>query len=160
MSKIYLETSFISACVTTRSTIRSVYEREVSLYWWKQEAPKHNVFVSDEVVHELSDPRYPRSAEAMKFIEGIEAISVVPKMVTLAKAFVDRQVMPKPIGGDALHVAMATVAAMEYVVTWNVKHLANPNKVLHLNAVCFEFGLMPPKILRPDDMTDLEEIER
>ena len=78
-------------------------------------------------------------------------------MVALAEVLVDRKVMPKPIGGDALHVAMATVAKCEHVLTWNVKHLANPNKVQHLTAVCFEFGLLPPKILRPDGMMEIED---
>lgn len=47
---------------------------------------------------------------------------------------------------------MATIAGCEYVLTWNVAHLANPNKVQHLTAVCLEFGFLPPKILRPDDL--------
>ena len=69
----------------------------------------------------------------------------------------DRKVMPKSIGGDALHVAIATVSRCKYVLTWNVKHLANPNKVQHLTAVCLEFGWVPPRILRPDDMMEIED---
>lgn len=45
---------------------------------------------------------------------------------------------------------------MEYLLTWNVKHLANPNKRLHLTAVCAEFGYRCPIIVRPDDLTELE----
>ena len=156
MAGIYLETSFVSACVTTREGIRSVYEREVSRAWRDRESKRHKVYVSDEVISELSDPRYPRSAEALQSIEGVSVIAIAPAMVELAKVLVQRQVMPEPIGGDALHVAMATVARMDYVLTWNVKHLANPNKVHHLNAVCLEFGFVPPKIVRPDDLMDME----
>ena len=78
-------------------------------------------------------------------------------MVTLAVALVQRMVMPKSVGGDALHVAMATVSRGHYLLTWNVRQLANHNKVQHLTAVCLEFGLLPPKILRPDDMMEIED---
>lgn len=50
---------------------------------------------------------------------------------------------------------MATVAGMDYMLTWNIQHLANPNKTQHLNVVCLEFGLIPPRIRRPDDMLEI-----
>jgi hypothetical protein len=107
------------------------------------------------VLNELSDVRYPRRAEALAFVRRIQVIPVTPKMVALARVLIKRKVMPKPVGGDALHVAMATVAGMDYMLTWNVTHLANPNKEHHLNVVCLEFGLVPPRIWRPDDMLEL-----
>ena len=61
-----------------------------------------------------------------------------------------------PSAGDALHVAVAVVAGMDYVLTWNVRHLANPNKVFHLAAVCQEYGYLVPRILRPDDLKEME----
>jgi hypothetical protein len=157
MARVYLETSFVSACVSKRSDVQSLYRKEVSLRWWQVERPRHEVIISDEVLAELSDPRYPQGDEALKFVGGIAVLAVTEPMVSLAEVFVDRKVMPKPVGGDALHVAMATVARCEYVLTWNVKHLANPNKVQHLMAVCLEFGLLPPIILRPDDMMEIED---
>lgn len=157
MARVYLETSYVSACVTKRIDVRSLYRKDASLRWWRLERPRHEVLLSDEVVAELSDPRYPQSDEALNFVAGVAVLTATAPMVTLAEALVDRKVMPMPVGGDALHVAVATVSRCEYVLTWNVKHLANPNKVQHLTAVCLEFGLLPPKILRPDDMMEIED---
>ena len=148
MARVYLETSFVSACVTQRTDVGSTYRREASLRWWREQAPQSELFVSDEVLIELSDERYPRRDAALGFVEGIPVITVSPPMVALARVFVQRMVMPKPVGGDALHLAMAAVSEMEYLVTWNVQHLANPNKLTHLNGVCLEFGLVPPRIIR------------
>jgi len=77
-------------------------------------------------------------------------------MVRFATVLVERKLMPRPVAGDALHVAIAVVAAVDYLLTWNVAHLANPNKVLHLNAVCTEHGYIAPRILRPDDLQEME----
>lgn len=156
MARVYLETSYVSACVSKRDDVQSLYRKEASLQWWQTERSRHEVVLSDEVVAELSDPRYPQSEEALRFVRGIPVLAVTQPMVVLARVLIDRKVMPKPVGGDALHVAMATIALCGYVLTWNVKHLANPNKVQHLTAVCLEYGLLPPKILRPDDMMEIE----
>lgn len=58
--------------------------------------------------------------------------------------------MPGPVAGDAVHVAIATVNSLDYLLSWNVRHLANPNKVEHLRQVCHQFGLTPPIILTPE----------
>ncbi len=156
MARVYLETSFVSACVTTRTSLRSRYEKEASLAWWENEAVNHELLVSDEVLVELSQPTYPRRDDALRFIQDVPVLAVTEAMVEFASALVERMVMPKPVAGDALHVAIATVAGIDYLVTWNVRHLANPNKLPHLNALCQEFGHACPRILRPDDMRELE----
>lgn len=58
--------------------------------------------------------------------------------------------MPAPVAGDAVHVAVACVHGLEYILSWNVRHLANPNKVAHLRAVCTRAGYAPPAIVTPD----------
>ncbi len=156
MAKVYLETSFVSACVTNRTSLRSRYEQTASILWWNDERKLHESFISDEVLLELSRPTYPRRDEAIEFIRTVPVIPITQQMVEFAAEMVRRMVMPQPVGGDALHVAIAAVAGIEYLLTWNVRHLANPNKVLHLNAVCAEHGYLAPKILRPDDMTELK----
>ena len=156
MARVYLETSFISACVSTRATLRGTYEREASLLWWKSEAATHDLFVSDEVLGELSHPRYPARDEALRFVQQVPAIPIIEAMVRFAEVLIERKLMPRPVAGDALHVAIAAVAAMDYVLTWNVRHLANPNKVLLLNAVCVEHGYITPRVLRPDDLQEME----
>ena len=157
MARVYLETSFISACVSTRSDVASAYQREASLAWWQSERGRHEVLISDAVINELSDHRFSQREPALALVEGVLVVPLTPKMVALAEILVNRRVMPKPIGGDALHVAAATVAGLDYLLTWNVKHLANPKKAQFLNAVCLEFGLVAPRILRPDDMMEIED---
>lgn len=150
MAKVYLETSFVSACVTTRSDTKSAYRREVSLEWWSTQREQHELYVSDEVIAELSDSRYPQREEALNYIEGIESLEVSEVVVGLAKVLVKEKVMPGPLKGDALHVAVATIYAMEFIVSWNVRHLANRNKLEHLNNICLRVGLIPPRIITPD----------
>ncbi len=150
MAGVYLETSFVSACVSARTDAASVYRREASLDWWRSQRSGHILFISDEVVAELSDPGHKNAASAVEFVKAVPRIDLSPDVVGFAGLLVEQRVMPAPVAGDAIHVAAAAVAGLEYLLSWNVRHLANPNKTEHLRVVCMRMGLMPPRIVTPD----------
>jgi predicted nucleic acid-binding protein len=152
MPTVYLETSFVSACITDRTDAGSVYRRQVSLDWWAGQRRRHDVHVSDVVIAELSHPAYPHREVALAFVEDARVIPVTEEMAGLAEILIRERVMPGPLGGDALHVAAATIARMEYLLSWNVRHLANPNKLQHLGIVCLRLGFAPPCIVTPENL--------
>ena len=150
MATVYVETSFVSACVTDRTDVASLYRRQVSLDWWSTQRPRHDVFISAEVIDELSDPDYPRRADALEFIKDLPQLAMTEDVRGLARLLVRERVMPAPVAGDAVHVAVATAWSMEYLLSWNVKHLANPNKLTHLRVICRRAGFAPPQIITPE----------
>jgi hypothetical protein len=150
MAAVYLETSFVSACVTERTDVGSVYRYQVSRQWWDAQAPLHDVFISAEVIAELSAPTYPQSSAALAWIGGIPLLDIDADAQGLAHVLVREKVMPGPARGDALHVAVCCVHAMDYMLTWNVRHLANMNKRRHLRRVCARCGYVGPEIITPD----------
>lgn len=151
MARVYLETSFFSACMSGRTDAASVFRRQESQRWWTVQRGVHELSLSAEVLRELSDPVFPQRDGALAMTVGLNLLPLNADVVGLAKILVREQVMPGPeSSGDSLHVAAATVHSMEYVLTWNVKHLANLNKVRHLQEVCRRVGYAPPSIVTPD----------
>jgi len=150
MATVYLETSFVSACVTDRTDTASLYRRQASREWWDGPRSRHEVFVSQEVLTELAHPSFKRGHLALDHIETIPILPITEEVKGVASILVDERVMPGPVAGDAIHVAVATVNELDYMLSWNVRHLANPNKVEHLRQVCRRVGLVPPVILTPD----------
>jgi hypothetical protein len=118
--KVYLETSFVSACVTTRVDASSVHRKRESLEWWVSERHKHELVVSDEVLIELGNPAYPSRSQAIAFLREVPVLPIDDETLGLARILIDEQVMPQPLGGDAVHVAAATLARAEYILSWNV----------------------------------------
>lgn len=157
MARVYLETSFVSACVSDRADSASAYRRETSLEWWQRQRRRHRLFVSDEVIAELSDDMFPRRRAALDLVAGIESLAVTDEAIGLARVLVNEKAMPGPLKGDAIHVAVATVCGMDFLVSWNVRHLANPNKVEHLGKVCLRFGLVPPRIVTPEFLWEVDD---
>lgn len=86
----------------------------------------------------------------MAFIGGIGALAVTAEVTGLARILIDQRVMPAPLAGDAIHVAAAAFYRIDFVLSWNVRHLANPNKARHLATICMRLGFVPPQIVTPD----------
>jgi predicted nucleic acid-binding protein len=149
--KVYLETSFFSACVSTRQDARSISWRETSIEWWQTQARHYDLYVSDEVVAELSEPAFKNREAALAMLRGLTLLELTPEVRGLADILVKEKVMPAPsVSGDALHVAAAVIHGIDYILSWNVKHLANPNKRSHMGMICLRLGLIPPQIVTPD----------
>lgn len=80
------------------------------------------------------------------------------EVYALAGWLVESKVMPGPASvGDAVHIAAAIVHRAEFVLSWNVKHLANPNKRTHLNVLCARLGYAAPQIMTPDMLQEVDD---
>lgn len=150
MARVYVETSFISALVTDRTDPGSVVRRETSLQWWARFRQHHQLFASAEVIQELDDPAFRGREEALRLAAEADLLQIDDEVVGFAAILVKEKVMPGPVAGDAIHVAVAATYRMDYLLSWNVRHLANPSKLVHLGTICLRLGLVPPRIVTPD----------
>jgi hypothetical protein len=153
MARVYLETSFFSQCVTIRRGAIDLGRRATSLNWWRTQSNAFELFVSDEVVRELSDPAFPKAVRepALLMLRGLNVLDLDVEVAALAELLVREKVMPAPaVEGDAVHLAVSVVNRMDYLLTWNQRHLANPNKRTHLAVICARMNLMAPQIVTPD----------
>ena len=71
MASIYLETSFVSALVTDRKDVASLYRREVNCEWWAIQAGQYDLFGAAEVITELSHPDFPLSGAALELNDQV-----------------------------------------------------------------------------------------
>ena len=70
----------------------------------------------------------------------------------LARAFVQRRLIPEKVLEDAFHVAIATTQGMDFLLTWNCRHIANAEIVGRLEAVCRDFGYQIPTLCTPEQL--------
>jgi hypothetical protein len=83
-------------------------------------------------------------------VADLPLLDIDEDVTGVAEVLVREYVMPAPTVGDAVHVAACAVHDVEYLLSWNVRHLANPNKAAHLQRVCRRLGLIPPQIITPE----------
>ena len=75
----------------------------------------------------------------------------------IAAIYQARKLMPREPVRDSLHVAIASFYRMDFVLTWNCRHLANANKVRHLRELNLELGLSIPQLVTPHQLQPLED---
>lgn len=155
VASVYLETSFFSECCTVRTSDIARGRRATSLDWWTKYAQKFELYISGEVVRELTSPDFPEAVRepALAMLKGLTVLPSTPEVVSFAELLVAEKVMPGPANeGDAFHLAVSVVHQLDFLLTWNQKHMANPNKRTHLTIIAARARLRLPEVVTPDLM--------
>jgi len=74
--------------------------------------------------------------------------------VTLAQRLLQSKAIPQDFPEDALHVAVAVVNGIEYLLTWNYKHLANAGMRSKIETTCRELGYEAVIICTPEELME------
>lgn len=150
--RVYVETSVIGAYFDERTDLVSLAQRYWSRIWWDQIRDDFDVVVSEGVINELAHSNYTFSEKAVSLVKNIHHVDVVDEINDIIRVYVDRKLMPRDVLGDALHLALASYHKCDYLLTWNCKHLANPNKFHHIRVVNTALGLYIPVLTTPNQL--------
>ncbi|MFH1918311.1 MAG: type II toxin-antitoxin system VapC family toxin [Planctomycetota bacterium] len=114
---------------------------------------RFTLVVSTEVLRELSDAPEPVRAQFDEIPEQyLENIPVSPEVEALADAYIAEGVLASDSRSDALHVAAATVANADLIVSWNFRHIVNYDRISRYNAVNVLNGYRPIEIRSPAEL--------
>ena len=155
-ASVYIETTIPSAIVTTRNDPGSIYRHQTTRQWWGEQSHLYDLWASDAVLLELQRGQWPGQAEAIVIIQALPRLIVDDEVAAVAARYVRERLVPADLAGDAAHLAIACVHEVDFLLTWNIRHLANPNKLDHLTAINRRLGLLTPAIVTPE-MLWLEE---
>lgn len=150
---VYVETSVISYLVADPSRDLIVAGHQQLTYeWWAEHRRSFGLFVSRIVLEEagLGDPEMAR--RRLKVMEGIPLLPIKAEATKIASDLVQRGGLPRKAGTDALHIAVAAANGMEYLLTWNCKHIANAQARRAVNRICRSSGVEPPVICTPEEL--------
>jgi len=128
VAKIYLETSFISYLVARRSRDLIVAARQqLTNDWWDNERQKYELFASEVVLEEVQLGDATEIAKRLQVLSDLSILTTTDVAGQLASNLLVKGVLPAKAARDALHIAVATVHGMDFLLTWNCKHIANPH---------------------------------
>jgi len=150
MKSIYIETSIISYLALRPSRdLRAAAWQQITHQWWSQERMKYELFTSELVVEEASsgDPKAANSR--LEALKGIAEIPVDKETKALAVKLINEGGVQAGAEADALHIALACVHEMDYLLTWNFRHIDNAEAKPIIRAICFKSGYTCPEICTP-----------
>ncbi len=128
MLKLYLETSVISYLTArpSRDLILAAHQ-QITRDWWDFKRQSFQIFVSQLVIQEAGAGDFEAAQNRLQVLENIPLLDLTPEVLALAKALLDDGILPTRAKEDALHLAVAAVHKMDFLLTWNCRHIANPD---------------------------------
>ncbi len=152
---VYIETTIPSYYHSTRAELAADIAR--TREWWDQERGDYDCYVSAVVLDELAAGTSPNQADCLQLVQEFPLLEVTDEVLEIADVYHVQKLMPKPPIRDALHMALASHYRMDFLLTWNCRHLANANKVRHLEVVNTRLGLKVPALVTPDLLRPWED---
>jgi hypothetical protein len=155
---VYVETSVIGYATSRPSRDLVVAARQqITREWFAHRAARCDLFVSQLVVTEASGGDDLAARERTAFLEGIPQLKITDAVGELAEHLVESGAVPRTAAEDALHIAVAAAHGVEYLLTWNCKHIANAAMRQAIERSCREAGYEPPIICTPEELNDDEQ---
>jgi len=149
MPSVYIETTVPSYYFETRRSTEAVAWRNATRLWWDQFRLDYALCTSRFVLLELGRAPHPKSTAALGLLRGVTVVEEPPELQAVADYYIEHGAMPREAGGDAYHLALASLHRVDFLLTWNCRHLANANKVRHLTVLNARMGLPIPVITTP-----------
>ncbi len=151
-----LETTIISylASRPSRDIITAAHQQSTQ-EWRDTRRDKFEVFISQIVIQEAGEGDDDAVTRRLDVIEDIAEIEVLPEAVVLARSLIADGLVPERASADALHIAIATVQGMDYLLTWNLKHIANATIRNAIADACRQRGYEPPIICAPEELMEV-----
>lgn len=141
--KVYLETSVISYLTARPSkTIIGAAHQQITAAWWEKRN-EYEIFVSESVLRECAAGNPDAAQKRLKIAETLPLLLISEEMFQIAQELLNRIIIPTKAAEDGLHIAIATIYQVDYLLTWNCKHIANPeiqrNISAYLDYFCLSF---------------------
>ena len=153
-SKVYIETTIVSYLVASPSAdLIQAAHQQATRNWW---AGRHrfDLFVSRAVVAEAERGAQDAAARRVEALRGIPNLEFGRSVAALARRLMQSGTLPPKARLDAAHVAVAAVNGMDYLLTWNLRHLANATLRGKIEGVCRDAGTVPPIICTPEELME------
>ncbi|MHB8974783.1 MAG: type II toxin-antitoxin system VapC family toxin [Pirellulaceae bacterium] len=149
---IYLETTVVGHLAARQQSDIIVAARQLATHVWWRRRHEYEVFVSQIVLDECGSGDPTAASERLEMIRGIMVLDAKPEADDLAMLLTAHHGIPETEPRDALHIAIAAVGGLQYLLTWNFRHIANPATRGVIEDICRGAGYTPPIICSPDEL--------
>jgi hypothetical protein len=158
MPTAYIETTVPSYYVARTSLNLLQASRQASTrMWWDSGCSGFDLFTSLEAIDEAREGNEEMAAIRLALLKKATQLEITDDVGLLAQKLVNGGLVPDKAASDAIHIAVASVHSMDYLVTWNFKHIANPFIRERLRKVVQESGFQLPVMCSPDELLQNHE---
>jgi predicted nucleic acid-binding protein len=150
---VYVETSIIGY-LTARTSKNLILTAnvETTRRWWDNRRTQFDLYISQTVLDEVARGDAEIANSRLEMLSGFPLLEINEVVQDLAVQFLTRSNLPPKAADDALHIAASTVYGLDYLLTWNCKHIANAQIQKKLAQISLEAGYELPTICTPYEL--------
>lgn len=154
-SKVYLETTIVSylAAAASREIIVAGHQ-QVTRDWWERR-DRFELFVSAAVVDEVTRGDATVARRRLALLLDLPVLDLSTEVHQLAAKLIAQRAVPAGAIVDAAHIAVAAVNEIDYLLTWNCRHIANAAIRGKIEETCRAEGLRAPVICTPEELMEI-----
>lgn len=155
MAVVYIETSIVGY-LTARSSDAVIFlaRQQLTQQWWADQRAKYDLVTSQLVIDEAGAGDPTAADERLRLLEELPLLDIQhPQVDTLADKLIAAHLLPEKAAPDARHVAVATVFGVEYLLTWNCRHIANAETLPRIYRLMQAAGFDPPLVVTPEEFS-------
>ncbi len=153
METVYVETSIISYLRQKPSTQVVLAARQLLTHqWWNDERTNYQLVASQFVIDEASAGNPTLAAERLQLLAGIPLLPLDAAIADIADEIMSRAILPEKARTDALHIAAVAHHRIQYLLTWNCRHIANARILPRIHNVLNDLLLPVPVICTSEEM--------
>jgi len=150
---VYLETSVVGYASSRPSRdIVIAARQQLTQDWISVGRRVYELFVSQLVIRETSAGHPDAARERLRFVQEFSVLAITDSAGELAATLTKSGAVPGKAPEDALHIGVAAVHGVEFLLTWNCKHIANAMMRQRIESVCRDAGYEPPVICTPEEL--------
>jgi len=153
METVYIETTVVSylASEPSRDLVIAGHQ-QITRDWWEYHRHNFTCLVSQLVLDEALIGNPGQATKRLAILRDLPSIPVTPAVVALAEKFVSSGAVPQKAARDAYHIAAASVHQLDYLVTWNCRHIANAQILKKLYQLCLRDGYDLPVVCTLEEL--------
>ena len=152
-NSVYIESSVISYLTARPSRDVVTSTRQANTFeWWEDYKILYHTYISELVIGEISSGDELAAKRRLKTVKNIPLLETTTNALQLAKNLLEKKAVPKNSAEDALHISIASVQKMDFLLTWNFKHINNANTRRRRIDVIKENGFVCPILCLPEEL--------
>jgi hypothetical protein len=150
---VYIETSILGYLTARPSRdIIAAANIEITREWWNTRRSDFQLYSSQAVLKETTQGDAKIASQRLEILSNLSLLNLNQSVLNLAEQFLGRSNLPAKADVDAVHIAVATVHGMDYLLTWNCKHIANAQIQGKLAEISIDFGYELPILCTPYEL--------
>ena len=155
MSSVYLETTIASylAAYPSRDLIIAAHQ-QITHDWWRSARDRFDLYISEAVLDEIRVGDDEAAARRLENVQGLPILAFSDDVNALVEAYDGRLGLVGRARADLVHIAFAVAYEMDYLITWNCRHIANGIMIRRLADANAELGRVTPIIVTPEELLE------